>query len=133
MRPLTRDAHRPLMQALRQIVGLGDTVAGLTAKLDARPPSPATPPLMLVESIGSEPWASATFVGQTHWIELQLEGHGDAVAATCRRLEAELGEAEFDVAGHIVADVAVEAALPVTAANGITSCNLRLEILTIED
>jgi hypothetical protein len=37
------------------------------------------------------------------------------------------------VAGHIVADVAVEAALPVTTANGMTSCNLRLEILTIED
>jgi hypothetical protein len=133
MRPLTRDAHRPLVQALRQIIGLDDTVVGLTAKLDNCPTSPDTPPLLLIESIGSEPWASATFVGQTHWIDVRLEGHADAVSATCRRLGAELGEAEFDVLGHIVADVAVEAAPLVTAESGSTQCNLRLEILTIED
>ena len=89
--------------------------------------------MLLIESIGSAPWASATFVGQTHWIEVRLEGHVDAVAATCARLATQLGEAEFDVAGHIVADIAVEADLPVTDASGAAACNLRLEILTIED
>ena len=133
MRPLTRDAHRPLMQALRQIIGLGDAAAGLAAKLDKRPPSPAQAPLLLIESIGSAPWASATFVGQTHWVEVRLEGHADAVAATCARLTTQLGEAEFDVAGHIVADIAVEAGLPITDASGTAVCNLRLEILTVED
>lgn len=132
MRPLARDAHRPLMAALRQVIGL-DEGAALAARLGTTPPTATTPPLLLIESMGSAPWASATFVGQTHWLDVWLEGHAAAVAATCARLGNELGEAEFAVAGHIVADVAVIAGTPVTLTADQARCHLRLEILTIED
>lgn len=133
MRPLTRDAHRPLIAALRKLIGDGNNLAALTGLADAQRPNATMPPLLLVESLGCEPWASATFVGQTHWLEVRLEGHAQAVALACQTLESQLGDAEFDVCGTIVADVTVVAASPVTRADGVSVLCLRLEILTIDD
>jgi len=133
MRPLTRDAHRPLIAALRKLIGSSDNLAALIGGGEGRPPTAVSPLLLIVESLGCEPWASATFVGQTHWLEVRLEGHPQAVETACRALESQLADAEFDVCGTIVADVAVNTGAPITRADGVQYCCLRLEILTIDD
>ena len=52
-------------------------------------------------------WASATFTGARHSFSLAISGTGagDAVA----KLEREIGEAEFELPGHLVADILVTA------------------------
>lgn len=69
-------------------------------------------------------WASATFSGARHIIELLLPGH--ALPAAIARLP----DHDFDLAGEIVADCAVispACALPTTQGKG----GLRVELLTI--
>ena len=52
-------------------------------------------------------WASATFTGARHSFSLTLSGAGAAEALA--KLEREIGEAEFDLTGHVVADILVTA------------------------
>lgn len=59
-------------------------------------------PAMVVEAVASEDWASATFIGQRHRLELNFNG-GDV--ARVDALVKALGEAELVVPGHIVACV----------------------------
>jgi hypothetical protein len=78
MMPRRGDAHRLLLRALRT----------------------GWPALEIVES-SSEPWASVTFSGKRHRM-------------TCRTtevpadLDTQLGDAEFRLPGHIVADIGIE-------------------------
>ncbi len=61
-------------------------------------------PAMVVETTSSHNWASATFSGQRHRLELRFDG-GDV--AKIDRLVAALGTAELVLPGHIVADIAL--------------------------
>lgn len=61
-------------------------------------------PAMVIEATSSEAWASATFSGQRHRLELSFRG-GDAGRVDA--LVNALGVAELVVPGHIVADVAL--------------------------
>src|SRR3546814_14228202 len=61
-------------------------------------------PLMVIEATASQPWASSTFSGQRHRLELSFNG-GDA--AKVDDLVRALGTAELVVPGHIVADIAL--------------------------
>lgn len=70
---------------------------------------------------GSTPWASVTFTGARHIIVLALP-HAAATA-----FAAGLGEAEFAVPGHFVADIAVAA-----RDDGPDETRLTIEALTIE-
>ncbi len=63
---------------------------------------------LVVEEIQSRDWASATFAGETHRFALRLEGVGDAVAAAAAALAASIGESDIPMAGHFVAEIAVE-------------------------
>ena len=133
MKPLSRDAHRPLMHAMRTIIGAGGGTEMVETLLDRQSPVGTAAPLLLVESLGYEPWASATFVGQTHWLEVRLEGDCAALEQACQRLDAQLREAEIPVPGSIVADIAIQASPIVARAGQASVCSLRLEVLTIDD
>lgn len=76
---------------------------------------------LLLEASTLRPWASANFVGARHLFP--CGDTGDVSAAACRALQVRLAAVEWRLAGHIVADVAVE------AADG----GLRIEVLTVED
>lgn len=58
-----------------------------------------------VESLASRPWASVTFCGARHRVSFVLEGADAAAAADA--FVAGLAEAEFDLLGHILADIAL--------------------------
>jgi len=90
-------------------------------------------PVLIVEDIRSEDWASVTFIGATHALDLRLEGDADAVAAATRRLTSELAEYDIPVAGQIVADIAVTLSSVAAAANNNIAQLLTVNLLTVSD
>jgi len=81
----------------------------------------------VVEEISSRSWASATFVGARHELTFRLEGESAAAAADrfLRNLEA----AEFELRGHLLADIAL--VLEERFDDGLV--RIALEALTVED
>ena len=100
----------------------------------------AGPDIAVVAS-SSRPWASATFIGAQHRVILRFAGD-DAAERAARFAEA-LPDAEFTIAGHIVADACVDewghAAecgedTATSAPQSLPSAPvLRVTVLTVED
>lgn len=68
------------------------------------------------------PWASITFSGARHWLAILVRD------ADAEHLATSLAEAEFDLPGAFVADIAVTARLPDPG-----GCVLMIEALTVID
>ncbi|HEV2747549.1 MAG TPA: hypothetical protein VGW34_09665 [Allosphingosinicella sp.] len=83
------------------------------------------------EEIRSRSWASATFAGARHEVALRIEGDGanEAADAFLRNLRV----AEFELRGHILADIALVAEERLTSADGAPQVRIRIEALTVED
>lgn len=81
-----------------------------------------------VDELSSRSWASVTFSGARHRIAFSLVGAGAAGAAEA--FVDRLDEAEFDLRGHIVADVALLAEDRSPSGDRV---QLSLEVLTVED
>lgn len=77
-----------------------------------------------VEEIASRPWASATFSGARHRLRLRLAG--EAAEAVADAFLDGLADREFELAGHILADIGL-----VEEARG-DGVHLTLEALTVE-
>lgn len=105
---MTADAAEALARALRgQFAGFAGTVE--------------------IDEIASRRWASITFTGARHRLGLRLAGAG-ARAAAGAFLDG-LGEREFNLRGHIVADIALKGEV---AADGEDAVRFTLEALTVE-
>lgn len=78
-----------------------------------------------IEEQACRPWASITFSGERHRICLRLSG-ASAAAAADGFLDG-LGEREFDLRGHILADIAL-----VADERDPDAVRLTLEALTVE-
>jgi hypothetical protein len=74
----------------------------------------------------SRSWASVTFSGARHRIAFSLVGGGATEAADA--FLGTLGEAEFDLRGHILADISL-----VGEARDGDSVRIDIEALTVED
>ena len=81
--------------------------------------------LATVEELESRSWASITFSGERHRVRLRFEGEGAAAADDC--LDG-LAEREFDLPGHVLADIAL-----VSDEREGTLVRLTLEALTVEE
>ena len=79
------------------------------------------------ESLASRPWASITFAGERHQLALSLPGPGADAAADCF-LDG-LGERDFELRGHVLADIAAAA----VERDPDGQVRLVLEALTVED
>ncbi|WP_373488211.1 hypothetical protein [Blastomonas sp.] len=88
----------------------------------------AGPGVELQEHRGTS-WASATFAGMRHVLRLHFAG-ADAVAQG-DQLARRLGDQEFTIAGHIVADIAVRDTH--RRCDGEPALTLTIEALTVED
>jgi hypothetical protein len=104
--PRRSDPHRLLMQAVREQAER-DGIARIVAS-------------------SSEAWASATFRGARHSLSLHLDGATADDRAT--RLAETLGEVEFRLPGHLVADIALTGRKSNAAGTAI-----EIEALTLED
>jgi hypothetical protein len=80
----------------------------------------------VLEEIRSRHWASVTFSGARHELGFRLEGEGAEEAAS--RFLADLDVAEFDLRGHILADIAL-----MSEERRPGWVRIRLEALTVED
>lgn len=76
-------------------------------------------------------WSSATFTGARHGVTLQLLGTDARDRA--HRLAETLPDAEFLLAGHVVADISVESQAYCPGADGEGVAQLDLAVLTVED
>lgn len=82
-------------------------------------------------SSSSRRWSSATFTGARHAMTVRLPG-ADA-QDRAQRLAESLPEAEFPLAGHIVADISVENREWRRSEDGQGAAELELAVLTVED
>jgi hypothetical protein len=78
------------------------------------------------EEIVSRSWASVTFLGARHEIVFTLEG--DAAEATADAFIAALAADEYELRGHILADIAL---VSKQVDSGLV--RIALEALTVED
>lgn len=81
-----------------------------------------------VEEIRSRSWASATFAGARHELTFRIAGEGAAEAAD--EFISHLEAREFELHGHIMADIAL---VSEEREDGGNSVRISLEALTVED
>lgn len=145
MKSMFSDAQAPLLRAVQRLLITALTYDSTDAVA------------VVVESAISEDWASATFVGERHALELRLEpafatggiaedggpsgarmsgssgspapmrAGGARLMASVASFAATVGEAEFELPGHFVAEIAVVSFSPLE--NGAVS--LTIEALTV--
>ena len=80
-----------------------------------------------IEDIESRSWASVTFSGERHTLRLRLRG--DEAAAAADAFLGGLTDREFDLDGHVIADIAIVS--DERDARG-TTVRLGMEVLTVE-
>lgn len=94
-------------------------------------------PIVVIEDIRSTDWASVTFVGQRHELDLRLAGEADAVAAAMVQLADDLADHDIPIARHFIAEIRVIPAMAVAAGPfeppGHVSLSLRVEALVLRD
>jgi hypothetical protein len=83
---------------------------------------------MVVEEIKSRSWASATFAGARHELSFRIAGEGAAAAAD--DFLAHLSATEFEMRGHIMADISL---VSDERTDGDEEIRISLEALTVED
>lgn len=83
---------------------------------------------ILLTEYRSTDWQSLTFVGERHQFAFRIVG--DDANAILERLCANLGEDEFAIPGHVLADIGVEGRAERLSDGSIA---LALEALTIEE
>ena len=81
-----------------------------------------------IEDVRSRSWASATFTGARHELAFRVSGVGAPAAADA--FVATLEAAEFDLRGHVMADISL---VSEERRDGEDMVRLRLEALTVED
>jgi hypothetical protein len=79
-----------------------------------------------LDEIQSRSWASATFTGARHQLAFRLEGKGAGAAA--ERFLGRLEATEFELRGHILADISL-----ISEERRPGCAEIRLEALTVED
>jgi hypothetical protein len=79
----------------------------------------------------SRPWASALFQGRRHEVTMTLIGTD--VATRLAAMVEGIGEAEWHLPGHFVADISVDAQQVATGSEGNPVATLELSALTIEE
>ena len=107
-------------------LAMSPAAAGLIRDLLAR--AAVAREAVLLTDYRSTEWHSLTFAGERHEVGLRIPG--PAAAAIVERLLSGLADAEFAIAGHIVADIAVRGR-PVTHDDGAITVDP--EALTIAE
>lgn len=122
MRRQMGGVHGALLRGLKRLLSLD---AGLAALPGGEVPA------MVVEEMETEPWASVTFAGWRHRIELRLEGDGQAVEAAVERAGALIERADLTLPGHLLAEIAVTGADSRWLDGGQMATCLTIEALTV--
>lgn len=123
MKPFIQDGHTLALRAVRKLVAAScaaDTASG------------AGEPRLVIECIETIDWASVTFVGKRHMLDLRLEGAGEAVTRAVERLAADLPEVDVEGAGWFLADAGLDN-FEVVLDHSVAVARIRVAALTIEE
>jgi hypothetical protein len=107
-------------------IAMSPAASGLLRALIAR--SGASRDRILLTDLQTIDWRSLTFTGERHQFQLRIPGPGSREVAG--RMCSGLGDAEFSIAGVIVADIALLRE-PASGADGSTC--LTIEALTVSE
>jgi hypothetical protein len=136
MRPGLATSNGRLVRALQARLGLPGGLAAAERLLPCEPPPwdlPDEPPVLVIEQLEETPWASLTFSGTRHHLELRLDGTAQAVAEAVEALATWTDEPDPLPGGHFLAEVQVtETAREVGGCGRMRLC-LCLDALTIEE
>ena len=119
MRTITGHIENALLRAIADVAGLDG--------IDRQKP------IMIIEAIRTEEWASATFIGMTHAFDLRIEGLAVAVDAAVAALEAKLAQREVAMAGQIVAEIGILPGDTKVTGDHMISKALTVNVITIRD
>ncbi len=89
-------------------------------------------PLLALEGVTTMPWASATFDGARHRLDLRLHGDAADIGDALDRLVDGLADHEFDLPGQIVASARL-VRLSVDPDPAVVAVALTVEVLTVMD
>lgn len=140
MRAGLASANGRIVRALQVRLGLVgglEAAAALLPDPDCAPssewPEPDARPVLVIEELCETPWASLTFSGTRHRLDLRLHGSVQAVEEAVDALRAWTDEPDPVPGGHFLAEVQVtETAREVGGCGRMLLC-LRLDALTIEE
>lgn len=90
-------------------------------------------PILIVEELAAQEWASATFVGALHRLDLRLEGPAVALAAATERLQHELATRDIPLPGHFVAEIALTLGHPPHEDDCDIAISLIVNALVLQD
>lgn len=119
MRPVGNHLQAAILRAITAVIGAN--------------PADRKKPILIVETMQSTDWASATFIGALHCIELRIEGEADAVAEATQRLAIGIEDCDIPIAGHIVAEIKMETRQTPDITGNIIAQSLTVNALTIAD
>jgi len=122
MRPKGNHIHAAVLRAIAELAGIGAT-----------PTKDRQKTILIVEEIVSHDWASATFIGATHRIDLRLEGETAVVAASIAALVDTLPEHDIPLSGHIVAEISATPGAHTRIEGNMVTQSLTVNVLTIND
>lgn len=119
MRPVSNHVETRLLRAIAAVAGISDV--------------DRSKPIMIIETLRSSEWASATFVGSTHSFDLRIEGTAQGVDAAIAALASGLAECEIALSGQIVAEIGILPGETTVARDNMISKSLTVNALTIRD
>jgi hypothetical protein len=90
-------------------------------------------PLLVIEDFLEEPWASLTFSGTRHRLDLRLQGGTQAIEQAMAAISAWTDEDDPLFAGHFLAEVQITETAREICEGGRMSVCLRLDALTIKE
>lgn len=125
MRVTINEAHGALLRGLRRLM-LADPMLAPLMSADGHLPR------VTVQGLASEPWASATFTGHRHRLDLKLRGLAGELERVRERLWRRLRDADIAMRGHVLIELSLASAETRIEQDGEICC-LTFEALTIED
>lgn len=123
MRYQLTDVHVRLLRGIRTLIA---SDAELGRWLDG-----AEAPHLVIEAFDSEPWASLTFTGTRHRLDLRLQGPVGDVAKAAARVRQLLKDPALDLPGHFLAEIETEEKSPEAGGQGCVQVAIAVEALTI--
>jgi hypothetical protein len=125
MRVQLTDAHVRLLRGVRAAISADGWLSQWLEGGDG--------PSLVIEDFASEPWASLTFSGMRHRLDIRLAGLEAGVDDAHARLRELLREPELDLPGHFLAELQLVEHVGEIHTDGHKSLAVRIEALTIEE
>ncbi len=120
-----------IVRALQDRLGLGGGAASIPALLFG--PAAGEPPVLVIEDLQEDPWASLTFSGTRHRVDLRLTGDAQEIDKAITCLASWPDQARPLPGGHFLAEVQVTETARELSEGGRMALCLRLDALTIEE